>query len=621
VGGSVLPVVLALLTACTGEDAPTGPPECRPTLAVRADGVVLEGGDCGTLDLTATAVGDGDLRVALDLHEGTVVVRVASTDGGTLRGLVLAGPLEVAGDGPLRLWRQGYQSWSWSGVLDPVPLDRDAEGFLVAGGDGQAFATADETGATSWWVGLAGRPGGASAVVGALGASKTKFLVGFDDGELVAQWGGRGEAIDVPAGGEVELDPLFLGLDWDASGLLEDYADHVAAVVPPRPLDPMPPTGWGSWSPYFADVTEADVRATLAVIPDELDVVELDDGWETAWGDWSANAKFPSGTAALAADIRAAGHTPGLWMAPFYVDRSTAAYTDHPDWWVRDADGEELTFSNLGSGDYAIIDVTVPDAAAWMGAQVSAKADEGYGFLKLDFLYAGAVEGVRAEPITGTEAYHRGMDVLRAAAGDAFVLACGAPMLPSVGTADGFRTGADITFAVSPEPNDDFLRWQAKNTAARSWANGRWWWNDPDQLLVANPLTEVQARGSVASVAASGGIWLLGDDLTTLPADRLALATDPEALAARGGRPRPLDPLSFASGLDAGPPAEAIDPNDTAPTRWILGNGHEVLLNLGSAPVDVLAPPGTEALSGAATSGPTVRTLPAGDGEIWEIGG
>ena len=43
------------------------------------------------------------------------------------------------------------------------------------------------------------------------------------------------------------------------------------------------------------------------------------------------------------------------------------------------------------------------------------------------------MEGQRVQDVTGIEAYHLGMQIMREAAGDAWILACGAPLLPTVG--------------------------------------------------------------------------------------------------------------------------------------------------------------------------------------------
>ena len=84
--------------------------------------------------------------------------------------------------------------------------------------------------------------------------------------------------------------------------------------------------GWCSWYHYFHDVTEADIRANLAIADRDgwpFDVFQVDDGYQSAIGDWlTTNDKFPSGVEALAADIARTGRTPGIWLAPFLV---------HPD--------------------------------------------------------------------------------------------------------------------------------------------------------------------------------------------------------------------------------------------------------------------------------------------------
>jgi alpha-galactosidase len=63
--------------------------------------------------------------------------------------------------------------------------------------------------------------------------------------------------------------------------------------------------------------------------------------------------------------------------------------------------------------------------------------------LKLDFLYAGALQGIRHVGMPREAAYRQGLQVIREAAGDAYVLACGAPILPSIGLCDGLRAGPD----------------------------------------------------------------------------------------------------------------------------------------------------------------------------------
>jgi alpha-galactosidase len=69
----------------------------------------------------------------------------------------------------------------------------------------------------------------------------------------------------------------------------------------------------------------------------------------------------------------------------------------------------------------------------------------GYQYLKLDFLYIGGLVGRRYNDIPREEAYRNALRVIREAAGDAYLLACGAPILASLGLCDGIRIGPDVS--------------------------------------------------------------------------------------------------------------------------------------------------------------------------------
>jgi len=305
------------------------------------------------------------------------------------------------------------------------------------------------------------------------------------------------------------------------------------------------------------------------------------------------------------------------------VNVETETYKQNPDWWVRDAAGDPILFVNSEMHTHAIIDATHPEAGPWMALQVADRVAEGYTYLKLDFLYAGAQEGQRYEDVAGVWAYFRAWQLLEDAIGqededgEVWVLACGAPLLPTVGHADSYRTGADIAFHVLPDPDPGFLRWQARATAGRAWTGEAWWWVDPDNLILRAPLDDDWARGAVAAQAASGGPWLLGDDLPGLPSQRLDWALDLDAVATRGAAAVPLDPLAYPSGHDPGPPAESMMQDDQVPVRWRLGDDAHVLLNMGDGDVETPCPGGTELLTGASCDEGDPRTLASGVGEIW----
>jgi alpha-galactosidase len=270
------------------------------------------------------------------------------------------------------------------------------------------------------------------------------------------------------------------------------------------------PPGWCSWSYYFLDVTDADVRENVDAaerlgLP--IEIVQLDDGWEAGIGDWlDVSPRFGS-LADVAAFVRASGRVPGIWTAPFLVGTRSRLAAEHPDWLVPELDAGE----NWGQ-PLRVLDVSKPAAAAHLRHVYERLRELGFGFHKLDFLYAGALAGL--------DAYREGLRIIRAAAGDATLLGCGAPLLPSIGLVDAMRVGPDVI-------GEDASRWSRsiaharEVTAARAWMNGRLWTSDPDHLL-ARP--EVPDRDLwAAHVAEYDGVVLSGDRLSALDAHGVEL--------------------------------------------------------------------------------------------------
>lgn len=614
---ALLPGLLAL-GGCRLQPEPFGHCGSPATLTVDGDSVVFTALDCGGYEGSAEAVGDG-VTVELLVEDGALVpVVTAGPFGGVLHGVVLRGAASMVGEAEPKLWREGYQSWSFSGVVALEPWELDERGLPRVGGDSDAGSFLRDTPWTSWWHGLVGRVDGASVLLGALGAERWKVHLAAQPDALWVIWGTRGEEVTLAPDEATRLEPLWFGAGLDPWVLHARYADRVAERSPPPTLAE-PDFGWGSWYVFYEDVVEDDIRRNAAVLRGrgEGGVLQVDDGWQRVWGDWQADEGFPSGMSSLASDLADDGFQPGLWMAPLYVDRSTATYVDHPDWWVRDRDGVELRFTNLNSGDYAVLDVTQPQAGAWLEAQIAARVAEGWTYLKLDFLYAAAQEGLRSSDVTGLEAFALALERIRDGAGGATLLASGSPVLPSVGWFHAFRSGADAAFSSDPDPRREYLRWQVRSTAARGWMNGRWWWNDPDALLVRDPWHEAEARGAVVANVVSGGAWLLGDDLSALPGARLDLALHAGARATMGGSARPERPLSFVSGFESSPILEVVTEDDRVPVRWSLASGELALLNLTDRAITTEAPAGTELLTGAVLGEAADVTLEPGDGQLW----
>jgi len=591
-------------------------------LAQSTETITLVSSSCSSLSLSPQILSVGELSLRWEQNENTITPILTAERDAVFSGLVLSGEYSLNGNQPTRLWKQGYQSWWWSGITELSTPEYDELGIPLVGGDDNGVSATDEKPYSSWWQGLVGKPDGDSLLIGALSATKTRVWTAFSEEQLWIVWGHRGDSIVLEAGEELTLDPIWIHTGRDAFDLHVQYAKKAAAHHNLEPRQDRPPVGWATWYTFYADIDEEIVRGNLEVAVElaenpelePMSVFQIDDGWQKHWGDWTAAEGFPSGMEQLASDIRAAGFDAGLWMAPFYVSTEADIFEEHDDWWVLDENNEPITYGNLGTGNYAIIDVTHPDAGPWMRDQVARQEQQGWNYLKLDFLYAGAQRGKRYMDVTGMEAFHIGMQYLHEATGDAFFLACGAPMLPSLGYADAFRTGADIGFDFDPGPRHEYLRWQTRATMARSWQNQIWWWVDPDQMLLRTPFDGPQVRGSIVANLISGGSWMIGDDLRTVEREKLELALRKDILSLSGQQVRPIDPLLYLSGPDIGPVAELATPDDEISPRWLMADGTELLLNMTDRSLSIDATGGTELFSQETERS---RSLQSGEGEIW----
>ncbi len=213
----------------------------------------------------------------------------------------------------------------------------------------------------------------------------------------------------------------------------------------PHAVKPTPRV-WCSWYSLYTAIDEALLKRVFDELADlPFDVFQVDDGWQMGIGDWEPNDKFPSGMETLAAKIRASGRTPGLWLAPLIVVPSSALYRQHQDWLLRDADGKLVSAGfNWGQPLYAL-DTTHPAVLDWLAALMKRVRAWGFDYLKLDFLYAGALPGKRHADVPREAAYRQGLGILREAMGtEAYFLACGAPIIPSLGLCDALRIGPDV---------------------------------------------------------------------------------------------------------------------------------------------------------------------------------
>lgn len=357
------------------------------------------------------------------------------------------------------------------------------------------------------------------------------------------------DGMTVAPGETVWSERFLIDLHGHPNDQLERYGNALGKLMGARVPSPTP-SGWCSWYYFYTQVTEDDIVRNLRFLEQHrrelpIDTVQIDDGYQSDIGDWlTVNEKFPRGMAWLASEIKAAGYTPGLWLAPFFASASSKTFAAHPDWVIRTPAGAPVVGMNNWERENYGIDGTHPEAQAWLTELFQSICDGwGYDYVKIDFLFGAAMAGVRHDPsATRIQAYRAALDAVRKGVGpERFILGCGSLMAPSVGYFDGNRIGLDVAPfwrfmtraerqdpAGRPRTPDDNLSAEGavRNTLNRSWMHGRLWANDPDCLLVRTDRTKItrdETRTLAAVIGLSGGMMLSSDDLDKVEPDRLEL--------------------------------------------------------------------------------------------------
>ena len=426
---------------------------------------------------------------------------------------------------------------------------------------------------------------------------------------------------EFPGAKRLVAEPLTLATVADGFGALTAWGD--AQVRVPPPAEPQP-VGWNSWDYYRWTITEDEVLANAEfiaadpVLSRHVKRIIVDDGWQYCYGEWDANALFPSGMAALARRLRKLRFEPGLWICPTAAEPHSRIAQWHTEMLAQSEGGDPcLCFECMRRYGF-IIDPTRDDSKRWFHDLFSRYADMGYRYFKLDFL---------AQTLKARR-FHRNVPrgqmmreiiapIHAAVKGRATLMGCGYVYDGGNDLVQIVRAGSDI-HATWHETCTN-----AVSLAARFWASNRVWITDPDFAVCRGPDTSKdpdrgrlrclyvvvtadetrhahesgrrwsegfdtirhhEAQVLLSLVTINGGAVNLSDKLTTLNARGLDLLRRTVA-APRGAAPLPLDLFS-----------------SERPSRWLQptpAGFRTLLINWGDEPDELsldLAPHGIHAV-------------------------
>jgi alpha-galactosidase len=332
---------------------------------------------------------------------------------------------------PVRYYRHGWQSWSLAAWTDPTPLPVPRPAiFHPLQLDAEHVHKKYLNGS---WLGAVEFEDGNILLLGALATDANVSLQ--DQLSPMGMLSGQSEA------DEIEWFVAF----GQENVVFEKYAEELGIRFGETKKNGAPRV-WCSWYSLYYSIGEPILNKIFTDLGDlPFDVLQVDDGWQVDIGDWEPNKKFPSGMKALADRIKSTGRRAGLWLAPLIATKSSKLFREHPDWFLRDKTGKFVSAGfNWGERLFAL-DTTHPDVISWLVALMKQVRAWGFDYLKLDFLFGGALKGTRFKDMPREAAYRESLRVMREAMGaDAFFLTCGTPILPAIGLCDAIRIGPDV---------------------------------------------------------------------------------------------------------------------------------------------------------------------------------
>lgn len=354
---------------------------------------------------------------------------------------------------------------------------------------------------------------------------------------------------------------LFLqGSNW--RDLITEYWEQVLAHhnLGNRRFSHQPPlTGYCSWYYYYDDLSENQFLANLEAVvahQDQFPVrfMQIDDGYQTFHGDWlEQNERWPTPLSETISKVRAQGMETGVWLMPFLASAQSRVAREHPEWFVKDEKGEPVHvpgWSNPPNHNWQCLDTTNPQALAYIRHVFHSFREMGVTYFKLDGVGFAGQRGYRHDPhATGSSAFRLGLQAIREAADEAWILGCGGNYLAGLGVYDSVRVSCDTAIDYEPRglPNKPAscppLPMRHPSPALPGLENAvratlfNWWRFDagyrcdPDVLIARDNwthLTEGQARMSVLTGILTGVVFT-SDKLDECSNQRLQLL----ALAAK----------------------------------------------------------------------------------------
>lgn len=358
-------------------------------------------------------------------------------------------------------------------------------------------------------------------------------------GEGAVRFSG-GFRLEGTAEGTMELPSFFFMETPKLVAGLKSCAEKIASFMGARAVKP-PAFYWCSWYYLYQNLDQGLLEEYVggfrkAGIP--FSHIQIDAGYAADLGDWLyPSHHFPEGLKKAARTVLDAGYEPGIWIGPFMVGDQSELFRRHPDWILRDLEGNPVTelksynepkLWGSRDGNYYVLDTSHPQALAYLKEVFLTLKKWGFTLYKTDFMLWNMHDTSKVRRfnsrLTSVEIFRNTLKTIREAIGeDSYLLGCIAPFLPFIGYADGMRIAGDV----GAQWAEDFGPVNMiRILAAEHYFNHVYWQNDPDSVLLREfdiDLKPHEIRSLALLQALSGGMVTASDPIHRIAKDRAEL--------------------------------------------------------------------------------------------------
>lgn len=336
------------------------------------------------------------------------------------------------------------------------------------------------------------------------------------------------------------IDKDFMLLDFLEINGTEDkvFDEWKKALNLPAPRVE-PTNGFCSWYNYYQNINEDIILQNL----DEIakaghKLFQIDDGYQTYVGDFTSidAKKFPHGLKPIVDKIHEKGMKAGVWMAPISCESKSEIAKNHPDWLVKDGNGNPI-YAGCNWSKFYGLDIYNKEVQEHIKKILKFMVvDNGFDFLKLDFLYSASLahrhDKTRAQVMRDT------MQFIRDNSYGAEILGCGVQLISAAGLVDYCRIGCDVSLKFNDVWYMKFMLRERvstmntlQSTISRRHIDKCFFLNDPDVYLLRdeNMHMSIEQRKSLALINhIFGSLYLTSDNLINYSDEKKEFAKECE---------------------------------------------------------------------------------------------